>query len=262
MKIKHYLYNTFTIVDGDTKIAIDPGINMKLFHMKSLIPKDEWNSFSHIIVTHGDPDHYAQADLIAQESDAPIFCGNNLTKIIDNQYYIVHPRKGGLKSWIPFQKLFPMHVGDIIKEQNISIEALKTEHGSIFVKMLGITIKKKPSLEERTGIGATGFKITINGKQIVNLGDTLLQKEWAGLKPDILMLPIGGLGNNVWTMDVNDAVKAVEMIEPKLVIPCHYNVPFLIKKNAAPANEHDFKTKVEKLGIHCQLMYNGDELTV
>ena len=44
------------------------------------------------------------------------------------------------------------------------------------------------------------------------------------------MLPIGGLGNNKWTMDVTDALEAVRNINPKMVIPCHYNVPLLWKE--------------------------------
>lgn len=51
------------------------------------------------------------------------------------------------------------------------------------------------------------------------------------VKPDVLMLHIGGLGNNVWTMDVTDALDGVRSIAPKQVIPCHYNVPFLWKKS-------------------------------
>jgi len=29
-------------------------------------------------------------------------------------------------------------------------------------------------------------------KSVVNLGDTVFQEEWEGLKPDVLMIPIGG----------------------------------------------------------------------
>lgn len=65
MKIKHYLYNCFVIEEGGTKIAIDPGQNLWLFDLRSLIPKSEWSSISHVLVTHGDPDHYWQADRVA-----------------------------------------------------------------------------------------------------------------------------------------------------------------------------------------------------
>ena len=50
------------------------------------------------------------------------------------------------------------------------------------------------------------------------------------LKPDILILPVGGLGNNIWTMDTADG----EM----------------------------FKREVEKTGIKCSIMKYGDEINV
>jgi L-ascorbate metabolism protein UlaG (beta-lactamase superfamily) len=76
------------------------------------------------------------------------------------------------------------------------------------------------------------------------------------------MIPIGGLGGNVWTMDVADALEAVKLISPKKVVPCHYNASFLWIKNAAPADEQLFKREVEKMGIECIVMKDGDEIIV
>jgi L-ascorbate metabolism protein UlaG (beta-lactamase superfamily) len=53
MKIRHYLYNTFIIQNDQVKIVIDPGQNLYLFKLSSLIPKSEWSTISHILVTHG-----------------------------------------------------------------------------------------------------------------------------------------------------------------------------------------------------------------
>ncbi len=50
MKIKHFLYNSFIIENEKIKIAIDPGLNMWLFKLGSLIPKSEWVSITHISV--------------------------------------------------------------------------------------------------------------------------------------------------------------------------------------------------------------------
>ena len=76
------------------------------------------------------------------------------------------------------------------------------------------------------------------------------------------MLPIGGPGNNTWTMDVDDALEAVKLIAPKKVIPCHYNVPFLWIKNIAPADDQYFKSEVENMGIECFIMRQGDEIEI
>jgi hypothetical protein len=40
--------------------------------------------------------------------------------------------------------------------------------------------KKQPWPGERVGIVSIGFKITLDGKTIVNLGDSILLKEWTG----------------------------------------------------------------------------------
>jgi len=106
------------------------------------------------------------------------------------------------------------------------------------------------------------FEVTIGNISILNLGDSLLLAEWEGLRPTVLMLPIGGLGQNTWTMDVDDAIQAVKLIDPELVIPSHYNVPFLWKRKFAYADDERFKREVEALGKKCSVLGAGDALTL
>jgi len=80
MKITHFLYNAFLIEDENKKIAIDPGQNLGIFNLSSLIPKSEWPGITHLLITHGDPDHYWQADRVAEVSQAPVVCGEALTR--------------------------------------------------------------------------------------------------------------------------------------------------------------------------------------
>lgn len=262
MKIKHYLYNAFLIESGDKKIAIDPGQNLWMFKLQSLIPESEWSNVTHIVITHGDPDHHWQSDRVAKASKAPVVCGKGLTKNENGKTLVIDPRGKGLTSWIEYENLHPLDVGESITLNSVKLEAIKTLHGPISIPILGFNIKKQPGPGERTGLGAMGFKITIGDKSIVNLGDTILLKEWEGLKPDVLMLPIGGLGNNIWTMDVQDAIAAVKLISPKIVIPCHYNVPFLWIKKMATADDQHFKQEVEKMGIKCIILHKGDSIDV
>lgn len=260
MKITHYLYNAFLIEDGSTKIAIDPGQNLWIFKLQSLIPQSEWHDITHILITHGDPDHHWQSDRVAKVSGAPVICGKGLTKIENGKTLVIDPRGRELTSWITYENLYPLDVGESVTLNDVKIEAIKTVHGQISIPILGFKIKKQPGLGERTGIGSMGFKITIGNKSVVNLGDTLLLKEWKGLKPDVLMLPIGGLGNNTWTMDIHDAIEAVKLIAPKIVIPCHYNVPFLWIKKMAVTDDQLFKREVEKLGTECVILRMGDSV--
>lgn len=262
MKIRHFLYNAFLVENGANKIAIDPGQNLWLFKLGSLIPKSEWNNITHLLITHGDPDHHWQSDRVAAASNAPVVCGKELAKVEDGKTLLIDPRRGGLTSWVPFESVHPLDVGESVTLGDVNIEAVKSVHGPIVIPILWFKIKQQPGPGERTGLGSMGFKITIDDKTIVNLGDSLLLKEWEDLKPDILMLPIGGMGNNTWTMDVSDALEAVKLISPKKVIPCHYNISFFWIKNIAPADDQLFKREVEKLGIECSIMQYGDEIEV
>jgi L-ascorbate metabolism protein UlaG (beta-lactamase superfamily) len=262
MKIRHFLYNSFLIEDGKNKIAIDPGQYFSIFKFTSLIPKADWKSTTHVLITHGDPDHHWQSDRVAEASNAPVVCGKDLAKAEDGKTLLVDPRGKELTSWVPFENVHPLDVGESVTLGDVEIEAVKSVHGPIIVPILWFKVKKQPGPGERTGIGSVGFKIKLDGKTIVNLGDSILQKEWEGLEPDVLMLPIGGLGDNTWTMDVSDALEAVKLIAPKKVIPCHYNVPFLWIKNIAPADDQLFKREVEKLGIECNNMQQGDEIII
>ena len=223
MKIKHYLYNTFIIENDRIKIAVDPGQNLYLFKLGSLIPKSEWYTISHILITHGDPDHYWQANRVAETANAPIICGKNLVKTKDSKTYLVGPRSRGIKYDTPVEKVYPLDVGEVIHFEEFQVRGVKAVHGSIQLKLFGlIKLEINPGPDERIGLGAMGFEIKFDNTVMVNLGDTLLQEDWESLNPDILMIPIGGKKIHN-TMNEAEALEAVEMMSPKLVIPCHYN---------------------------------------
>ena len=75
------------------------------------------------------------------------------------------------------------------------------------------------------------------------------------------MIPIGGkVMHN--TMDEMEALEAVKILRPKLVIPCHYNGKGFFSKKLNPADDIMFKKEVEKLGIECKIMGTGDTLNV
>jgi L-ascorbate metabolism protein UlaG (beta-lactamase superfamily) len=262
MKIKHCLYNTFIIENDKIKIAIDPGQNLYLFKLGSLIPKSEWSSITHILVTHGDPDHYWQADRVAEAAEAPVICGKNLAKKVGSETLLVGPRSRGIQYDTSLEKVYPIDVGEEVNLKEFQVKGLKAAHGPIKLKLFGLIkpeIKAGPG--ERIGLGAIGFEIKIDNKIIVNLGDTLLQKEWEGLNPDILMIPIGGRKVHN-TMDEKEALEAVKMISPKMVIPSHYDCGALLSKKLNQADADMFKRKVEKMDIECIIMKYGDEILV
>ena len=262
MRITHYLYNAFLVESGNARIAIDPGQNLWLFDLRSLIPKEEWPTVTHIVITHGDPDHHWQSDRVAQASGAPVVCGVGLTKVEDGQRLVVDPRGKELTSWVHFDNLHPLEVGDSLELGDVTFEAVRTVHGPIAIPFLGFTIRKYPGPDERVGLGSMGFKISVGDKSVLNLGDSLLLPEWEGLRPNVLMLPIGGLGQNTWTMDLDEALEAVNLIDPELVIPCHYNVPLFWKRRFAPADDEKFRLEVEALGKECRILGDREAISV
>ena len=264
MKITHYLYNTFVIKSGDKKIAIDPGgLFFYFFRFTTVIPKSEWESITHIFVTHGDPDHYWHMDRVAKVSNAPVICNKTMVRNIGGKALMLGPRDKGLAFTTPMEKLHTISVDETIQLNGMSITGIKATHGAVTLKVGPLSKTLKPGPDERVGWGAIGFNIQLDGKSVVNLGDTLLhEKEWQSIKnPDVLMIPIGGKTVHN-TMDEKEAIQAVKIIQPKLVIPCHYNSPALFSKKYNPADDKMFKKEVEKMGIECVILRKGDSIEI
>ncbi|MBQ0721796.1 MAG: MBL fold metallo-hydrolase [Gammaproteobacteria bacterium] len=264
MKITHYLYNSFIIDSGNKKIAIDPGgLMFYFFRFTTVIPKSEWKSITHIFVTHGDPDHYWHMDRVAKASNAVVICNKTMVKNIGGKTLMLGPRDKGLAFTTPMEKIHTISVDETIQLDGMSITGTKATHGVVTFKVGPLSKTFKPGPGERVGWGAIGFNIQFDGKSVVNLGDTLLhENEWQSIRnPDVLMVPIGG--NTVHnTMDEREAIQAVKIIQPKLVIPCHYNCPALFSKKYNPADDKMFKEEVEKMGIECVILRKGDSIEI
>ncbi len=267
MKIKHFLYNAFIIENDKVKIAIDPGRNLLWYKLNSLIPKSEWKEVTHVLVTHGDPDHFVYAIPMAKKTGAKVACDGELEEdFLSNEV-------DGVQT---------IDVGEAVDLKEFKVEGLKVKHGPLPIRLLSGLLEMMATKNARShGViklffglvklekddidfarGSIGFKINIENKTIINLGDTLLQKEWEGLKPDLLMIPIGGGDAVKNTMSVEEALEAVKLMSPKKVVPCHYNNDFFWQRKINPANDEMFKREVEKMGIECTIMKYGDEITV
>jgi L-ascorbate metabolism protein UlaG (beta-lactamase superfamily) len=264
MNITFYGYNTFVIKSGDKKLAIDPGaLFLYYFRLTTLIPKSEWNDITHIFVTHGDPDHYWHTDRVAKASDAPVICNTTMVRNINGNTLMLGPRDKGLAFTIPIKKFHTVSVDETIQLDGMSITGLKATHGPLVLKLGPFSKTVHPGPEERVGWGAIGFKIQLDGKTIVNLGDTLLHvEEWASIRnPDVLMIPIGGKAAHN-TMDEEEALQAVRMMKPKLVIPCHYNCPAFFTKKYCAADDKMFQKEVEKTGAECVILHEDESIEI
>ncbi|AKB79526.1 hypothetical protein MSHOH_3043 [Methanosarcina horonobensis HB-1 = JCM 15518] len=81
------------------------------------------------------------------------------------------------------------------------------------------------------GGSPAGFVIDIGGHSIYHAGDTGVFGDMQLIgelyEPEIALLPIGGR----FTMGIKEAVKAVELIEPQIVVPMHYNTFDVIRQD-------------------------------
>ena len=115
-----------------------------------------------------------------------------------------------------------------------AVEAYNTEQGSSTRKV------------HHKGQGV-GYLITIEGKTIYHAGDTDFIQEMKKLGSiNIALLPIGG----TYTMDIQEAVEAAIVINPKLVVPMHF----------LKADPMEFKNEVEaRSGIKVATLETGEE---
>ncbi len=108
-----------------------------------------------------------------------------------------------------------------------------------------------------------GWIVESEGKRLYFLGDTELIPEMKKIGPiDVLLIPISGY----YVMDINEAVKTVKMIKPKLVIPMHYGVIDVgygkeasrIELNVDPG---EFARKLEGIS-DVRILKHGESITI
>ena len=224
MKLINYGHAAFEIQTKQANVLIDPFLENGMTSKKVEDMKD----IQYILVTHGHLDHIGSTIEIAEKTDSTIVCNAELS------FYFAGL---GLKT-------HSMHIGGKAHFNFGNVKMTPALHGS------PIRIGDK----NYYGGNPAGFVITADGKKIYHAGDTGLSMEMMLLKDleiDIAILPIGGN----FTMDIEDAVKAVKMIQPKAVIPMHYNTFPIIQ-----SNPEYFKKLVEALDFKVEVMIlNVDE---
>jgi L-ascorbate metabolism protein UlaG (beta-lactamase superfamily) len=119
-------------------------------------------------------------------------------------------------------------------------------HGSSYRTADGVRYMGSPA----------GVLVTVEDRTIYHAGDTALfyDMKLIGEMNDIevALLPIG----DNFTMGLEDAVKAAELIGPARVVPMHYNTFDVIR-----ANPEEYARRVKELGIPVKILAPGDELT-
>jgi L-ascorbate metabolism protein UlaG (beta-lactamase superfamily) len=192
-KLTFYGHATFGLeTDDGTKLVIDPYFTDNPACDVSV--EDVEADF--ILLTHGHFDHVADAIPLCERTGATIIASFEIAAYMEKQ---------GLSA-------SPQHIGGGVDYPFGYVKMTAAVHGG--------------RLDLPGGEGFTtvpgGFLINLaSGQRFYHAGDTGLLLDMQLLKGlvDVAVLPIG----DRFTMGPADAVRAVEFIEPDVVIPCHYD---------------------------------------
>ncbi len=225
MKLQFFSHSSFLItLDSGIRILIDPFLDG---NPTSPVSADEVEA-QYILITHGHGDHFGDTLSIAERCDALCICENELASYIASKGLRAHN----------------MHIGGAFDFEFGKVKLTQALHSSV--------------TPDNECIGAaTGILLYIQDKVIYHMGDTglFLDLKLIGESSaiDYLLIPIG----DNFTMGIDDAVKACSFVQPKCAIPIHYNTFDVIQ-----AEPGEFKKKLEKMHIDCQILEFGQEIVL
>ncbi len=192
-KLKYYGHSCWEFKQDDTSLLFDPYLSESPWTKG--IPADLHPTL--ILLTHGHFDHLGDALEIARRSGAPILASYELANYVQEEgLQAIDGGFGGVDTfdwgWVKFVPAW---------------------HSSSWTP---------PGQSLRSNI-PNGFVVKFFDHTYYEAGDTcafLDMKLIAELTPiDVALLPIGGH----YTMGVQEAVKAVEFVGPKVALPMHYS---------------------------------------
>lgn len=223
MKLKYFSHSAFQITaENGNIILIDPFLDN---NPTATVKSNDVNA-DYIILSHAHGDHLGDAIKIAQRCGSTFICVDELGKYLSSKGFKTHN----------------MHIGGGHNFDFGRVKFTIAHHGS-------------QTPDGSYAGNPAGILFSSGGKIIYHTGDTGLFYDMKLIGEmntiDYMLLPIG----DNYTMGITDAVKAAELVNPKIAIPMHYNTFPVIQADPA-----EFKKKVEEKGITSRILKYGEEI--
>jgi L-ascorbate metabolism protein UlaG (beta-lactamase superfamily) len=195
-------HSCFSIRAGSHEVLIDPFLTG---NPTATAAAAEQNPTA-ILVTHAHNDHVGDAIAIAKRTGALLVSNFEIASYFGQQGIQTHGLQlGGAHQfdwgWVKLTLAF---------------------HGSTYEEADGAAV---------TLGNPAGVLLSMEGKTIYHAGDTALFGDMALIGRrhpiDLALLPIG----DNYTMGIDDGVEAVRLLQPKMVVPMHYNTFDLIRQD-------------------------------
>jgi L-ascorbate metabolism protein UlaG (beta-lactamase superfamily) len=220
--LKFHGHSCWEIDSGKHRILIDPFLSGNEL---ADVTADAFKSLDAIVITHGHGDHIGDGIEIAKKTGALVVSNFEIANYFAEKGCTSHPLHIGGGASFPFG------------------------HVKLTIAHHGSTGPNGESLGSPAGV-----VVTIEGKKIYHAGDTGLFLDMQLISEmngplDVALLPIG----DNFTMGIDDAVKATELLNAKVAIPMHYNTfPYIV------VDPQEFISKVGAKGRKAALVAPGE----